>query len=106
MDKRSKHRTASNPIGHFTRRSLLAGAGMVVASPAWAQNGDKHPVVLGQVYLSFYAVTGGVVHEILERLGHTVEVREGPHEKMFPLLGYEASQIIFFSPTAVSLFSI
>jgi glycine betaine/proline transport system substrate-binding protein len=45
------------------------------------------PIVLGQVYLSFYAVTGAVVHKVLERLGHRVEVREGPHEQIFPLLG-------------------
>jgi len=45
------------------------------------------PVVLAQVSLSFYAVTGAVVHAVLERLGHMVELREGPHEEMFPLLG-------------------
>ncbi len=45
------------------------------------------PIVLGQVYLSFDAVTGAVLHEVLERLGHRVEVREGPHEQVFPLLG-------------------
>jgi glycine betaine/proline transport system substrate-binding protein len=43
-------------------------------------------VILGQVSLSFYAVTGAVVHAVLERLGHAVEVRQGPHEEMFPLL--------------------
>lgn len=42
--------------------------------------------MLGQVALSFYAVTGAVVQEVLERLGHRVEVRQGPHEQMFPLL--------------------
>lgn len=47
----------------------------------------NRPIVLGQVYLSFYAVTGAVVREVLERLGHTVVVREGPHEQVFPLLG-------------------
>lgn len=44
-------------------------------------------VRLGQVSLSFYAVAGAVVHEILERLGHRVEVRQGPHEEIFPQLG-------------------
>jgi glycine betaine/proline transport system substrate-binding protein len=52
------------------------------------------PVVLGQVSLSFYAVTGAVVHEVLERLGHRVEVREGPHEQMFPLLGEGAIDLM------------
>src|SRR5262245_22120475 len=47
----------------------------------------ERPIVLGQVSLSFYAVAGAVVHDVLERLGHRVEVRQGPHEEMFPLLG-------------------
>jgi glycine betaine/proline transport system substrate-binding protein len=50
--------------------------------------------VLGQVSLSFYAVTGAVVHEVLERLGHSVEVRQGPHEEMFPLLGQGAIDLM------------
>lgn len=54
---------------------------------SFAQDAMNRPLVLGQVYLSFYAVTGAVVQEVLERLGHTVEVREGPHEQIFPLLG-------------------
>ena len=54
---------------------------------AGGQTPEKRPIVLGQVSLSFYAVTGAVVHELLERLGHSVEVREGPHEQIFPLLG-------------------
>ena len=49
-------------------------------------------MTLGQVSLSFYAVTGAVVHEILERLGHRVEVRQGPHEEIFPLLGAAADR--------------
>jgi glycine betaine/proline transport system substrate-binding protein len=50
--------------------------------------------VLGQVSLSFYAVVGGVIHEILERLGHAVEVRQGPHEEMFPLLEQKAIDLM------------
>jgi len=45
------------------------------------------PVSLGQVSLSFYAVTGAVIHGLLRRLGHAVEGREGLHEEMFPLPG-------------------
>ena len=44
-------------------------------------------VVMGQISLSFYAVTGGVVQEVLERLGHTVEVVQGSHGQIFPRLG-------------------
>jgi glycine betaine/proline transport system substrate-binding protein len=44
------------------------------------------PVVLGQIDESFHQVAGGVVHETLLRLGHSVEVREGRHPDMYPLL--------------------
>lgn len=87
-------RTRSSPGGSrgLTRRALmLAGAGGLVASAEWSrparsQAPQQRPVVLGQVSLSFYAVTGAVVQEVLERLGHQVEVRQAPHEQMFPWL--------------------
>lgn len=71
----------------LSRRSvLLAAAAALVTGKTWAQAKDAGPVVLGQVSLSFYAVTGAVIQHLLERLGHTVVVRQGPHEEMFPLL--------------------
>nr|WP_315249384.1 glycine betaine ABC transporter substrate-binding protein [uncultured Duganella sp.] len=71
----------------LSRRSvLLAAAAALVPGKTWAQPKDAGPVVLGQVSLSFYAVTGAVIQHLLERLGHTVVVRQGPHEEMFPLL--------------------
>lgn len=76
-----------------TRRSLLfAGAGAMAGGTvpsrmALSETRQQSPIVLGQVSLSFYAVTGAVVQEVLEHLGHVVEVRHGPHEQMFPLLG-------------------
>jgi glycine betaine/proline transport system substrate-binding protein len=45
------------------------------------------PIRLGQISLSFYRVKGAVVQEMLERLGHAVEVREGAHEEIFPVVG-------------------
>jgi len=69
------------------RTLLMAGAGAMMGATAWAQSPGVLPVVLGQVSLSFYAVTGAVVQEVLERLGHQVELRQGPHEEIFPLLG-------------------
>ena len=59
----------------------------MVSGAASGQERERRLVVLGQVSLSFYAVTGAVVRELLERLGHRVEVHEGPHEQIFPLLG-------------------
>jgi len=45
------------------------------------------PVRLGQIGLSFYAVTAAVVQDVLERLGHTIEVSVGSHGQIFPKLG-------------------
>lgn len=44
------------------------------------------PVVLGRIDESFHQVIAAVVEEVLLRLGHEVEVREGPHQEMYPLL--------------------
>lgn len=50
-------------------------------------NAQAQKVVLGQINLSFYAVVGGVVQEVLERLGHPVEVVQGSHAEIYPKLG-------------------
>jgi glycine betaine/proline transport system substrate-binding protein len=75
------------PQSPFRRRTLVAAAVTVATAGAMGQTSPTPPVVLGQVSLSFYAVTGAVVQEVLERLGHTVTVRTGAHDEMFPLLG-------------------
>src|SRR5262245_30187409 len=61
---------------------------------AQEQHAESRLIILGQVSLSCYAVTGAVVHEVLERLGHRVEVRQGPHEEMFPLLAQGAIDLM------------
>ncbi|MFZ5556142.1 MAG: glycine betaine ABC transporter substrate-binding protein [Pseudomonadota bacterium] len=48
---------------------------------------EKPKVVLGQIGLSFYAVVGGVVQEVLGKLGHPVEIVQGSHAEIFPKLG-------------------
>jgi glycine betaine/proline transport system substrate-binding protein len=73
---------------------LAAGAAAAFTSAGFRQVSSQEPVILGQVYLSFHAVTGAIVQEILERLGHSVEVREGPHETIFPLLGEAAIDLM------------
>ncbi|HWQ38455.1 MAG TPA: glycine betaine ABC transporter substrate-binding protein [Burkholderiales bacterium] len=65
-------------------RNLLVAAVLLLAV-ASARAQDK--VVLGQIGISFYAVTGQVVQAVLERLGHTVELRTGSHAQIFPELG-------------------
>ena len=53
-------------------RAMALGAAAAVA-PVQAQT-TQPPVVLGQVGLSLYAVTGAVIQDVLERLAHAVEV--------------------------------
>lgn len=66
-----------------TRRVVLA-LFCAVLLPAPAQAAE--PVRLGQIGLSFYAVTGALVQRVLERLGHQVEVSQGSHAQIFPRL--------------------
>jgi glycine betaine/proline transport system substrate-binding protein len=71
------------------RRGLRSIACVLSLVAGFAAHADEVPgkVVMGQISLSFYAVTGGVVQEVLERLGHTVEVVQGSHGQIFPRLG-------------------
>jgi glycine betaine/proline transport system substrate-binding protein len=64
-------------------RTLVALVATAVMSPAHA----NEPIKLGQVNLSFYAVTGGVVQEVLERSGQPFVVIEGSHGDIYPKLG-------------------
>jgi glycine betaine/proline transport system substrate-binding protein len=56
------------------------------ATAAAAASTPAGPIVLGQINESFHQVAGGVVHQVLLDLGHDVEVREGPHPEIYPLL--------------------
>jgi len=68
---------------------LWCGVLLVAALAGWspARAADPETVRMGRIGLSFYAVTAGVVQEVLERLGHTVEVTQGSHAQIFPKLG-------------------
>ena len=71
-------------------RAALAMVTSVVSTSTVAQAPAPAPattITLGQVGLSFYAVVGGVVQEMLEREGYTVLVIQGPHAEIFPRLG-------------------
>lgn len=73
----------------LNRRNFLyfAAALAVTASTKAIGAPNANKIVLGQIGLSFYAVAGAVIRSVLERLGHTVEIREGTHADIFPLLG-------------------
>ena len=78
---RSEGRSSKKAAG-----SLIGAALMLVASTN-VSVAQQDTIRLGQVGLSFYAVVGGVVQEVLERQGYRVEVVEGPHSQIFPQLG-------------------
>lgn len=44
------------------------------------------PIVYGRINESFHQVGAAVVEEVLRRLGHEVDVHEGPHPEMYPKL--------------------
>lgn len=44
------------------------------------------PLVIGQISLSFHTAAAAVVAGLLEHLGHSVVLREAPHEAMYGLL--------------------
>lgn len=53
-------------------------------NPAEQQPSDT--LVYGRIDESFHQVAAAVVEEVLRRLGHTVDVVEGPHPEMYPQL--------------------
>ena len=64
----------------LTVTSLCAPTAISIAAAA-------DTVRLGQISISFYAVTGQVVQSVLERLGHSVELKTGSHAQIFPSIG-------------------
>ena len=73
--------------GRFMTRALFLL--LLLQAVPIPSRADEHAgkVVIGQISLSFYAVTAGIVREVLERLGHTVETVQGSHAQIFPRLG-------------------
>lgn len=64
---------------------------VVLAASAIAED---RTIRLGQVGLSFYAVVGGIVQEVLEKDGYKVEVTIGSHGDIFPKLGADEIDIL------------
>lgn len=51
-----------------------------------AEQSSNARLVYGRIDESFHQVAAAVVEEVLVRLGHTVDVVEGPHPEMYPQL--------------------
>lgn len=45
---------------------------------------EPSPIIYGRINESFHQVAAAVVEEVLLRLGHEVQVHEGPHPEMYP----------------------
>ncbi len=71
-------------LGKLRLWSMLALCCALVGAQA---NADMTKIKLGQIRISFYAVAGAVVQEVLGKLGHEFEVVEGLHPDIFPKLG-------------------
>jgi glycine betaine/proline transport system substrate-binding protein len=71
----------------FLIRTLLCALLLQTLSTPGQAEERVGEVVMGQISLSFYAVTAAVVDEVLERLGHSVEIVQGSHGQIFPRLG-------------------
>lgn len=67
--------------------ALAASTTLVATGLAAPAVGEDRTIRLGQVGLSFYAVVGGIVQEVLENDGYKVEVTTGSHGDIFPKLG-------------------
>lgn len=73
---------------HIKARTLALAIVMTLGATLWASaNAEDRTIRLGQVNLSFYAVVGGIVQEVLEQDGYKVEVVAGSHGEIFPKLG-------------------
>lgn len=74
--------------GSFKKTLLALTCSTIVAAilPRQADAQDR-TIRLGQIGLSFYAVVGSIVQEVLEQQGYTVEVTTGNHGEIFPKLG-------------------
>jgi len=68
-------------------RLVSAVIALLTATFSLPANAQDRTIRLGQVGLSFYAVVGGIVQEVLEQDGYRVEVTSGSHGDIFPKLG-------------------
>ena len=74
-------------LRHISARSVLAVIALAAALFTQHASAEDRTVRLGQVGLSFYAVVGAIVQEVLEQDGYKVEVTSGSHGDIFPKLG-------------------
>ena len=67
--------------------AVVAGSLALTLAKPPAARAEAPTIRLGQVSLSFYAVVGGIVQEVLDEDGYKVDVTAGSHGDIFPKLG-------------------
>lgn len=67
--------------------AVVAGSLALILVKPPAARAEAPTIRLGQVSLSFYAVVGGIVQEVLDEDGYKVDVTAGSHGDIFPKLG-------------------
>ncbi len=73
---------------HGTLRNIALAIGVISAAAlSPSANAQDRTIRVGEVNLSFYAVVGAIVQEVLEQDGYKVEVTAGSHGDSFPKLG-------------------
>ncbi|MDX2098560.1 MAG: glycine betaine ABC transporter substrate-binding protein [Leptolyngbyaceae cyanobacterium bins.59] len=94
----SKNCHSQSPFSSLSRRKFLRFGSIASATTAldlafWSvgkaspPSSNDAPIRVGVVALSFYRVVGGIIQNVLEALGHRVEIVEGPHTEIFSILG-------------------
>jgi len=73
----------------YCARSLVATVllGAITVSSFSSAAAENKTINLGQVSLSFYAVTGGIVQHVLEKEGYKVNIVPGSHGQIYPKVG-------------------
>ncbi|MBZ9780256.1 hypothetical protein K9857_01665 [Pseudomonas sp. REP124] len=75
---------------------LLLSIWLACATPAHAEPEPK-TLMMGQINLSFYTTSAAVVKEVLQRLGHPVQVVEGNHPDIYGRLGRGEADLLVAS---------
>lgn len=90
----------SRPLAHASRRDFLKLAAIATSSATFttlvgstcspsisAEPGANSVIRMGIIGLSFYQVVGGLIQNILDAQGYSVEITEGSHAEIYPVLG-------------------
>ncbi|MBD2463076.1 twin-arginine translocation signal domain-containing protein [Oscillatoria sp. FACHB-1407] len=90
----------SRPLIQTSRRSFLKLAAIATSSATVtglishadslatpAEPSTRSAIRMGVISLSFYQVVGGLIQNILEAQGYAVEIIQGSHAEIYPVLG-------------------